>query len=277
MAFSEREKERLLVNYGPWALVTGASSGIGRALAERIAEAGLNLLIVSRRKSILDSLALDWEKRYGVRVKGIAADVSTPDGVREVFAETEGLDIGLLVAAAGFGSSGNFLETSIEEELGMIDVNCSAVLRMVHHYGNRFAEEKRGGIILFSSLVAFQGTPYSANYAATKSYIQSLAEGLRVELAPFGVDVLSAAPGPVHSGFAEVANMEMKGALKSSEIALPILKALGRRGTVFPGFLSKFLTASLTILPRWAKVRVMKLVMGGMTAHQRSGKEPVAG
>jgi short-subunit dehydrogenase len=117
--------------------------------------------------------------------------------------------------------------------------------------------------------VAFQGVPYSANYAATKAYIQSLAEALHVELKPYGVDVLAAAPGPVNSEFASRANMKMGNVLKPEDVGIPILKALGRKSTVLPGTLSKVLVYSLRTLPRWAKVRAMKVVMGGMTKHQR--------
>ena len=189
--------------------------------------------------------------------------------MRKVLAFSDNYELGLLVASAGFGTGGNFLDANIEDEVNMVDVNCSALLRMAHHVAHRFASLLRGGIILMSSLVAFQGVPYSANYAATKAYVQSLAEGLRVEMEAFKVDVLAAAPGPVNSGFGSRADMVMNGALSPDQVGPSILKALGRKGTVFPGFFSKFLTASLSMMPRWAKVRVMKLVMGGMTAHQR--------
>ncbi|MEL6179942.1 MAG: SDR family NAD(P)-dependent oxidoreductase, partial [Myxococcota bacterium] len=142
------------------------------------------------------------------------------------------------------------------------------LLALTHHYGRRFAAQKRGGIILMSSLLAFQGVPRAAHYAATKAYVQTLAEGLRLELAPYTVDVLACAPGPVHSGFAERANMRMGVALKPEDIALATLSALGRRTTVRPGWLSKLLEGSLALLPRWGRVRILAQVMGGMTQHQ---------
>jgi short-subunit dehydrogenase len=106
----------------------------------------------------------------------------------------------------------------------------------------------------------------AAHYAATKAYVQSLAEGLRLELAPHGVDVVACAPGPVDSGFAARADMRLGNALRPEAVATETLTALGRRGTVRPGWLSKVLTAALT-LPRWARVRIMAIVMGGMTRH----------
>jgi short-subunit dehydrogenase len=152
----------------------------------------------------------------------------------------------------------------------MLRLNCEALLTLTHHFAQRFVTQKRGGIILMSSMVAFQGVPYSANYAATKAYVQSLAEALAEELKPYGVDVLAAAPGPVASGFGQRANMKMNMSLTPQQVGIPILKALGRNTTVLPGFLTKFLVYSLRTVPRWGKVKIMKIVMGGMTEHQRT-------
>jgi len=116
-----------------------------------------------------------------------------------------------------------------------------------------------------SSLVAFQGVPRAANYAATKAYVQSFAEALRLELKPLGVDVIASAPGPIRSGFATRASMRMGLAQTPRDVADATLAALGRRGIVRPGWLSKFLEASLMFLPRWGRVRTMGFVMAGMT------------
>jgi hypothetical protein len=155
----------------------------------------------------------------------------------------------------------------------MLRVNSEALLKLTHYYSQLFSRQKHGGIILLSSIVSFQGVPYAANYAASKAYVQSLGEALAIELKPYGVDVLAAAPAPVVSGFGDRANMEMGKALTPQQIGVPILKALGRRSTVLPGFLSKLLTYSLRTVPRWGKVRIMKIVMGGMTKHQRDSLE----
>jgi short-subunit dehydrogenase len=120
-----------------------------------------------------------------------------------------------------------------------------------------------------SSIVAFQGVPRAAHYAATKAYVQTLAEGLRVELAPHGVDVLAAAPGPVASGFAERADLRMGQALDPAQVGQATLDALGRRATVRPGWLSKLLGYSLTLLPRRGRSRILAAVMRGMTQHQQ--------
>jgi uncharacterized protein len=259
---------QLCRRYGRWAVVTGASDGIGREFARSLGDAGFDLVLVARRGDVLDELRAELEARAPIRTLRIVADLATNDGVRAVVEGTSELDVGLLVAAAGFGTSGRFIDAPLEEELGMIDVNCRAVAALAHHFGNRFAKAGRGGVVLMSSLLAFQGVPGAANYAATKAYIQSLAEALRMELSPFGVDIVSSAPGPVRSGFAKRADMKMSMAGTPASVAQGTLDALGRAGTVRPGFLSKFLGLALAFLPRWGRVRTMGFVMAGMTKHR---------
>jgi uncharacterized protein len=261
-------QQRWQAKYGSWAVVTGASDGIGREIALCLAQRGLNLVLVARRYSLLEELSVELSQAYGCQVRIIAADLGQNSAVEMVLAVTDELQVGLFVACAGFGTSGQLIEASLEQELAMLDVNCRAVLAMSYHFGRRFAAQKRGGLILMSSLLAFQGVPLSANYAATKAYIQSLVEGLRIELAPFGVDVLASAPGPIHSGFATRARMQMTLAAQPQTVAQPTLDALGKKTTVRPGWLSKFLEGSLSFLPRRGRVWVLQRVMSNMTKHQ---------
>jgi short-subunit dehydrogenase len=172
---------RLRERYGPWAVVTGASDGIGREFATRLAEAGVNLILVARRKGTLEEVANRLARDHGVQVETMPIDLGTPSGVDELVARTQNRDVGLLVASAGFGTSGPFVDGAPDEELRMIDVNCRAVAALSHAFGRRFVARRRGGIVLMSSLVAFQGVPRAANYAATKAYVQSFAEALRLE------------------------------------------------------------------------------------------------
>ncbi len=254
--------------YGPWAVVTGASEGIGREFAKDLARRGLHLVLVARRETLLHTLAAELSQRHGIECRVIAVDMADADAVTRLADATRALDVGLLVAAAGFGSSGELADGALDNELNMVDVNCRAVLGLSWLFARRFKAQRRGGIVLLSSLVAFQGVPRAANYAATKAYIQTLAEGLRVELQPYGVDVLASAPGPIASGFAQRADMRMSASLKPGVVARVSLDALGRGTTVRPGGLSKLLGWSLAMLPRWAMVRVIAQVMKGMTAHQ---------
>ncbi len=259
---------RLAQRYGPWAVVTGASDGIGRAFARHLAAEGLHLVLVARRRAALDSLAAELRTAHGVQCRVLAADLSDLAATGVLADATADLDVGLLVAAAGFGTSGPLLDAALADEAGMADLNCRAVMAQAWHFGRRFASRRRGGVVFMSSLLAFQGTPRAAHYAATKAYVQTLAEGLRVEWAVHGVDVIAAAPGPIHSGFASRANMHMSQALPAEVVARVTMQALGRRTTVRPGWLSKLLGWSLAMLPRWGQVLVMTQVMKGMTSHQ---------
>ena len=256
----------LLASYGPCAVVTGASDGIGRALALRLAARGFDLILVARRETMLAEVARECAN-YGVRATVHAADLSDPAAVAETMKACDASDIGLFVAAAGFGASGMFIDNDLEVELNMIDLNCRSLAHMTHAFGGRFAKRGRGGIVLMSSLVAFQGVPRAANYAATKAYVQSLAEGIRAELKPLGVSVLASAPGPVKSGFGTRAGMAITTGQTPEEVAEGTLNALGRRATVRPGLLAKLLELSLSPLPRSARIFAMGRVMAGMTAR----------
>jgi len=265
-----QSRERWRAKYGPWTLVTGASEGIGREMARRVAAAGLHLVLVARREEALHLLAAELTAEYGIETRVLVADLAREEGVAAVLTGSADLDVGLLIAAAGFGSSGRFIDASLPDELAMLDVNCRALLALTFHFGRRFADRGRGGLVLMSSVVAFQGVPKAAHYAATKAYVQTLAEALHVELAPLGVDVVASAPGPVHSGFAARAGMRLGLALTPSDVAQATLDALGRRATVHPGWLSKLLAYSLAPLPRSARVRVMGRVMAGIAAPNHS-------
>lgn len=250
--------------YGPWALITGASDGIGKALAEKIAAAGINVMLVARGEDRLRALASELQTGHGVDTAVIGADLADPGALDRIEDLTRQIDIGLVVLAAGFGTTGTVLETVLADELALIAVNITAVTRLAHTFAARLAARSRGGIMLFGSIVGWQGVPGQANYAASKAYIQSLAEGLHDELAPRGVDVLSVAPGPVASGFGARAGLSMSSATTPEVVANAALNALGGRRTVIPGAKGKFLTTALRPLPRRLRSRILGTVIAGM-------------
>ena len=256
---------RFKSNYGPWALITGASAGIGAAFAMELAAMGFNLVLVARRQSELNEVAATVRDKYGVDTDVIVADLTTTEGVEVVKTQSQQRDVGLLVASAGFGTSGSFLTANPATEVEMLEVNCRASILLAHAFGNRMKARGSGGIILMSSLLAWQGVPKAAHYAATKAYIQTFAEGLARELQPLGIDVLSSAPGPVLSGFGDRAKMRITTGVTTQAVAIDSLRALGKKTTVTPGSLSKLLTGSLATLPRGVRVRIMQQIMEGMT------------
>lgn len=266
MALVKESRDAFADRYGPWALVTGASDGIGRAVARELAGRGLSVVLVARRRDRLEDLAREIEAAGKVSARVVVADLAAPGEVARVMEEVAGLDLGLLAACAGFGTSGKALGIPIADELAMIDLNCRAAFEMTRLCADRFASRGRGGIVLMSSLLAFQGVPYAANYAATKAYIQTLAEGLRPELAKAGIDVISSAPGPVATGFGERARMTMGRADTPEAVAADTIAALGSTTTVRPGPFGRFLGRSLGTLPRFVRAKVMGVIMKGMTA-----------
>jgi uncharacterized protein len=265
-----RQQTRLYERYGPTAVVTGASSGIGRSCATYLAGAGFDLVVVARNGDALRQLATEVERDFDTDVRIVVADLSTSAGIDTVVSATAGLDVGLFVPAAGYGTSGPLTDNDSAAEIDMVAVNCGAVLALTHVFAEAMAARGRGGIVLFSSVVATQGVPLSANYAATKAYIHTLGEGLRHELRPHGVDALISAPGPVESSFGDRAAMQMGGGMQPDDVARSTLHALGRRSIVRPGGMSKLLGWSLATCPRRMRTFILGRIFRGFTSHQRT-------
>jgi hypothetical protein len=175
--------------YGPWALITGASSGIGEEFARQVAASGINVVLLARREERLTEVAAVLTARYGIRARVVAADLSR-DGILERITEATGdLDIGLLVSNAGTGNPGPFISLPRERLREIVQLNVIAHLDLAHHFGQRLAQRGRGGIVLVSAVAAAGGLPYMANDSATKAYPLNLGEALHAELGPAGVNV----------------------------------------------------------------------------------------
>ena len=177
--------------YGPWALVAGASDGIGEAFARRIAQAGINVVLLARRAALLQSLASELRQQFGVATRELVVDL-TADGLLPAVREaTDDLEVGLLVYNAGAAHGAeHFLDRTAEAALSMVALNCRGPVLLAHHFGARMRERRRGGIVLLSSLAALSGSAHIAVYCATKSFDMVLAEGLWHELKPVGVDAM---------------------------------------------------------------------------------------
>lgn len=226
--------------YGPWALVTGASSGIGAEFALQLAQRGLNLVLVGRRKNLLEEIAADLARRYGTQARALQVDLADPDAVQNINAATRELTIGLLVNNAGAGLPGAFLDHELDNETDIVRVNSVAPMQLAHLFGRKMTKVGRGGIIFVASTLGYVGLPYAANYAATKAYIISLGEALHHELGRKGVDVLVAAPGPTRTpavndlpevDFSQVPMSWMD----AEEVVRAALTSLGRQASVIPG------------------------------------------
>lgn len=181
--------------YGPWAVVAGASEGIGQAYAHVLAERGLNVVTLARRSEPLEADAELIRRRHRVEVRPVAVDLGAPDLAERFDEAIQGLDIGLLVYNACYSKIGEFAEMSLLDCNKTIDVNCRGPLTLAHRLAPHLIERGRGGIVLMTSLASFQGSELVGTYAATKSFDTTLAESLWAELSPRGVDVLGCAAG----------------------------------------------------------------------------------
>jgi short-subunit dehydrogenase len=181
--------------YGPWALVTGATSGIGREFARQLAANGLNLVLAARRLPALDEVGQELSAQYGSAYRAVRVDLSEPGAADAIAESTVDLDIGLVVSNAGDVVVGDFLGSGHEELVRELRLNTEAHLSLAHRFGQRIALRGRGGILFVSSLAGLQPVPYIANYAASKSYVLTLGAAVQRELAPRGVTVTVLLPG----------------------------------------------------------------------------------
>ncbi len=217
-----------LKRYGPWALIAGASEGIGAAFAQELARRGLNLVLVARRREPLEAAAREIAGIAKVQVRCIPLDLARADAAAALANELADLDLGLVVYNAALAPTGEFLQIPLEEQLAAIDVNTRGPLGMAHHFGQRLAARGSGGILLMSSLTAFQGSPFVATYGATKSFLLTLAEGLWFELAPRGVDVLAVCAGATRTPrYLKRAQGRAPGELEPDQVAREAWRVLG--------------------------------------------------
>jgi len=194
---------------GKWALVSGASSGIGWAIAEELAAGGAHLVLTARRTQRLTQLRRKLRSAHGVEIEVLAADLGEPRAPQEIFAFTEerGITIDLLVNNAGVGSYGEFRKSDVECELGIVQVNCSAAVHLTRLYLPGMVERRSGDILIVSSTAAYQAVPYMATYAASKAFDLLFAEALAREVERYGVRVCALCPGPTTSEFQKVAGV----------------------------------------------------------------------
>lgn len=183
--------------YGPWAVVTGASSGIGRAFAEQLAASGLHLVLAARSTDRLETLGAGLARAHGIEYRVVTVDLGREGAAEEIVQATADIDVGLLISNAGAGMPGRFLDQDLADMHRRLTVNATAHLDLAHAFGRRFADRGRGGMVLVSALGADHGLPNMAHESASKAYVHSLGGALHCELASAGVQVMVLMPGNV--------------------------------------------------------------------------------
>jgi hypothetical protein len=262
-------REQFRSQYGPWALVAGASQGLGAEYARQLAEIGLDLVIVARRADALDALADDLRRRYPIQVRPLARDLAGADVSEQLAAQTADLEVGLLIYNAALAPVSPFFDLPLEAHLRAVATNVRTPLALAYLFGKAMRTRRRGGIILMSSLSAAQGSALISNYAATKAYNQVLAEGLWDELRRDGVDVLASLPASIATpGYLADLPRDRRSptqAMLPQQVAAETLAALGKQPTVIPGLTNRLAAFTLRhLFPRRSAIALMGRVLRGM-------------
>ena len=265
----ERRRRRGLPfpeRFGGAALVTGASSGIGRELARSFARRGTDVVLVARRRQRLEELAAELSTAHGVRALVLDIDLSRTDAAEAVWQGTNDahIHIGVVANNAGFGERMPF-ESQTEDYLArLVDVNCRTPLLLTRRYLPPMLERHRGGLIFVASTAAYQPVPWLAAYAATKSFDLQLAESLWGEYHARGIDVLGLAPGftPTEfQGSAFAATRQPYPPTTAAQVAESALHALGHKATVVPGFANAGMAIGVRFVPRAVTARLAARVL----------------
>ncbi|HEU5381689.1 MAG TPA: SDR family NAD(P)-dependent oxidoreductase, partial [Ktedonobacteraceae bacterium] len=181
--------------FGPWAIITGASSGIGEEFARQVAASGLHLVLAARRLRALEALGSELARTFGIQYRTVGLDLTTDDVLDTLSEATRDLDIGLVISNAGAMAPGDFLLMDHQALRRDLRLNVQAHLDLSYHFGQRLAQRGRGGLLLVASTVGLQGVPFAAEYAAAKAYVLTLGEALHVEFQRVGVHVTVLSPG----------------------------------------------------------------------------------
>ena len=215
---------------GKWALITGASAGIGVALARELAAGGANLVLTARRRERLESLAEELAAKHKIKTAVFAADLAEPSAPEKIhaFTRAQGIEVELLINNAGFGAYGELPSVEVSKLLDMVQVNCSAVVHLTRLYLPEMMKRHSGDVLILASTASFQAVPYISTYAATKAFDLLFAEGLAEEMKPHGIRVCALCPGSTESEFHAVAGQEKfaRKAETAEKVARTGLKAL---------------------------------------------------
>lgn len=238
-----------------YAMITGASSGLGLALAEALARRGRNLILVARQRDALEAIAIEFTQRFGVEVLFRACDLGEPLRLSGFLLELEEGErqIDLLVNCAAVRSYGHFLAQDWGQEQDLIELNILALTRLCHALGNAMAVQGGGQILNVASLAGFQPGPWMSSYAASKAYVLHFSEGLREELKQTGVKVSVLCPGPVRSPLRLVARLEnSQRSMSPEQVALYTVRALARnKAIIIPGRRNRLLAKMARFGSRW--------------------------
>ncbi len=246
--------------YGPWAIVAGASDGIGAAFASSAAARGCNVVLVSRSEEKLRGTATRIEAEHGVETQIVSVDLTADTMMDDVIAATSALDIGLVVYNAGATHGvARFVDRDVDDQVYLVNLSCRGPVLWAHHFGRRLLARGRGGIVLLSSMSGFVGSALTATYSATKAFDLCLGEGLWREMRPEGIDVLVAVAGLTNTPSMVSSGCKLEGfpLMEPEEVSEGALRALGGPDPVWISDANAEMYAQIRTRPRVEMVEVM--------------------
>ena len=246
--------------YGPWALIAGASEGVGASLADQLAARGMDLVLIARNGSLLGEVAARARDEHGVNTHVVVQDLTDPDVGAKVTDATDGLDIGLMIYNAGASDrTTTFLETDVDYSLKQIKLDCTGPIVLAHHFGAAMRERGRGGIVLVASLACLAGSATLAVYSAVKAFQHNFAEGLWAELRPHGVDVCCTPLGMTYTPAFQRLGIDYDPAahMLSEDVAREIIENIGNGPVYVVGENNRAAASAIWTIDRRPLVEMM--------------------
>jgi len=247
--------------YGDWALITGASSGIGEVFSRKIAAAGMNIVLVARRKQRLEKLAQEIADEHDIQTRIVCADLSDEDDTKGVVNAVDDLEIGLLVNNAGILNTGNFLDNKLEDEIQLVNTNCKSYIILTHGLGNKMRERNKGALIFLASLTAVSAISRWGNYAASKGFDLQFAEAIDAELKDYNIDVMALCPGLTRTELVAISKLNDLMTMDADVVVDIALDKLGKTNLVVPGILNKINFFSTRLNPRFINTKIFSAVV----------------
>ncbi len=249
--------------YGDWALITGASSGIGKCFAETLAPMGFNLILVARSEKKLNHISIELSSSHSIKCRVIVADLTKEKSVNHIIEQTQDINIGLLINNAGYSLTGDFIADTQNSQTDLMKINSLIPMQLCHWFGQKMQVKGKGGIINVSSVSGIMPLPNWTTYSASKSFLKSFSESLWYELKPKGIDIIALCPGATKTNFHKTAKVNSNGLLPKKIVEAGI-KKLGKTPSVIVGTSNKFLVFIMSILPLKMKIRLGAIAIENM-------------
>jgi uncharacterized protein len=257
----------LATRFGRWAVIAGASEGLGAAFARALGRRGLDLVLVARRPGPLEAIATRLRDELAIEVRTLALDLAAHDAIEQLHRATASLEIGVAIYNAAYAPIGELVASAPDDLLRVVDVNVRGPLLFARTFAAPMSVRRRGAIVLVSSLAGMQGTPRLSTYAASKAFTRVLAEGLWGELRRSGVEVLAVTAGAIRTpGYAGASTREAPGTLDPDVVAARTIAAIGHGPGVIPGWFNRI---AAWIVGRLMPRRLAIAVMAASTSELR--------